>query len=79
MLFIPSIVENGWWGGCIPHILPSESALGHVGNRVLDDDVMHTFAVEVERILKGSRITPLSDDSMDGACSTPNMLLNTKL
>ena len=24
ILFIQSIVENGWWGGCIPHIPPLE-------------------------------------------------------
>ena len=50
-----------------------------VGNRVLDDDALHTFALEVERILNSRPITPLSDDPMDGACLTPNMLLNTKL
>ena len=50
-----------------------------VGNEVLDDDSLHTFALEVKRIINSRPITPLSDDPDDGACLTLNMLLNTKL
>jgi len=50
-----------------------------VGNKVLDDDALHTYALEVERIVNSRPIAPLSDDPNDGACLTPSMLLNIKL
>ena len=50
-----------------------------VGNQGLDNESLHTFALEVERIINSRPITILSDDPDDGDCLAPNMLINTKL
>ena len=44
-------------------------------NKVLDDEALSTFMCEVESILNGRPITPVSDDPRDIEVLTPNHLL----
>ena len=47
--------------------------------RMLNDETLHTFLVEVERIVNNRPITPLSDDISDSPSLTPNSLLTGRL
>ena len=48
-------------------------------DRVLDDESLHSFIVEVEQIINNRPITPLSSDPSDAQPLTPKMLLTGRL
>ncbi|XP_077968087.1 uncharacterized protein LOC144422128 [Styela clava] len=45
------------------------------GERLLDDDALHTFTTQCESILNGRPICPIGDSPDDLATLSPNMLL----
>ena len=47
-----------------------------IADRVLNNESLHTFIVEVERILNNRPITSLSDDPRDSSPLTTKMILN---
>ena len=65
--------QGGVWERIIRSIRKIMRAL--VGERLLDDEALHTFLLEVERILNNRPITPASDDPTDLLPLTPSMLL----
>ena len=48
-------------------------------DRVMNDEALHSFIVEVEQILNSRPITPLSSDPADDLPLTPKMLLTGRL
>ena len=50
-----------------------------IGDKLLDDESLHTFLLEVERILNNRPLTPISDDPKDLNSLTPSMLLIGKV
>ena len=64
-------------GGVCERIIRSNRKIMRaiVGERLLDDEALHTFLLEVERILNNRPITPASDDPTDLLPLTSSMLL----
>ena len=46
-----------------------------VGERLVDEETLRTFLIEVEKILNDRQITPVSDDPKDLEALTPNHIL----
>ena len=46
-----------------------------VGERLVDEETLRTFHIEVEKIWNGRSITPVSDDPKDLEALTPNHIL----
>ena len=66
--------QGGVWEGVIRSVRRVLYSI--IADRVLNDESLHTFIVEVERILNNRPITSLSDDPRDSSPLTPKMILN---
>ena len=69
--------QGGVWERMIRSIRKIMRSL--VGDKLLDDESLYTFLLEVERILNNRPLTPVSDDPRDLNSLTPNMLLLGKV
>ena len=65
--------QGSVWERIIRSIRKIMNAL--VSERLLDDEALHTFLLEVEQILNNQPITPANDDPTDLLPLTPSMLL----
>ncbi|XP_077969292.1 uncharacterized protein LOC144423012 [Styela clava] len=64
---------NGAWERMIRSFRKLMRAIA--GERLLDDDALHTFTTQCESILNGRPICPIGDSPDDLATLSPNMLL----
>ena len=65
-------------GGVWEHVIYSVHRVlcAIIADRVLNNESLYTFIVEVERILNNRPIMSLSDDPRDSSPLTPKMILN---
>ena len=69
--------QGGVWERVIRTIRKVLSAL--TMDRILNDETLHSFIVEVEQIINSRPITPVSSDPADDLPLTPKMLLTGRL